>query len=422
MPVPLISFPISSTISRSRLSKGSRKFNKVIQNLRHLAKIKVEAGESCRTSVGVGVIINPLNVYDLVEIAKRIKEIDEQYPGGIQNLAYRPTVRYVGGVQENEGLKETLEYIRKNSELNKFYAETVKFFYGGEQFPKELFNEALRELNKAKDVLRSSKVSVTIPTARIEGVANKVRPFKQCLACPLVVFISADGTVYNCVELGLNEEVNIGSLKDNTFDEIWHSEKRRKVLDFLAKGGMEKMCPPVCLLYEYNIAFDIINEAISRGGNELKEVGDFIRTKSTELNINLKKAERRGFNFMYPAKVLKPGILSSLELNRAGHDIPQDVKKSFSAFMALAKNYFILPYSIKVSPNLRELAKVTGEQTSKKITLSINPVLARAPPLFRKAVYYHEFCHLLGKNEEDTRELTIQYLTSRNLLASHIKF
>ena len=74
--------------------------------------------------------------------------------------------------------------------------------------------------------------------------------------------------------------------------------------------------------------------------------------------------------------------------------------------------------NVVISPFLAVPAEVRGG------VLLVNPNTLRGPPPGQLRVIFegHELFHLLGQNEQDARESTIQYLVTHNLLNSHIDF
>ena len=63
-------------------------------------------------SVGVAVVINEINKYDLIETALRVKEINEKVGGGIEFITYRPAFNYYDSKQlPAELLDETCKIV-----------------------------------------------------------------------------------------------------------------------------------------------------------------------------------------------------------------------------------------------------------------------------------------------------------------------
>jgi radical SAM protein with 4Fe4S-binding SPASM domain len=278
-------------------------FEKVIDNLKTLAAVKKEINDSgvgkCTTEINVGVIVSPWNVKDIENVAYELKKIDDELPGQLGTVAYRPTMNYVGSKQ-GVGVDKILEYVWNEKSIRQFYDQTKAFFEdssGQTQFSAEFFALALRETERAKEVLKDTKIKVIVPTARMEGAGQKMqRPFRDCLAGPLVVWVAPNGSVYTCVELSLNEELLIGNLKNSSIQEIWNSPKYKKAVAFLKGCCVGTMCPTVCMLYEYNIAFNIIRDAFMSGDQTKLRMQRHL----DELNEKI-KMKAGSTPFLYPA-------------------------------------------------------------------------------------------------------------------------
>ena len=68
-----------------------------------------------RMSVGIGVVINRINRNDLVEAAKRIREITEKTGGGIEFMTYRPAYEYYDKEQLPEDLlRQTQDIVEQD--------------------------------------------------------------------------------------------------------------------------------------------------------------------------------------------------------------------------------------------------------------------------------------------------------------------
>ncbi|MBL0059630.1 MAG: 4-alpha-glucanotransferase [Elusimicrobia bacterium] len=418
--------------------KGEETFHAVIANLKTLARVKSEMGQQCQTGIDVGVIISPLNVYDLAEVAKRVKEIDDQYPGMFGNLSYRPTVNYVASkIQHGDSISRTIDFLKTSEPHRRFYEESVRYFRDGEQFSAELFQEALKELEKAKTILKDNidrkTISVVVPTARIEGTSSKTRAYAKCLASPLVVFVVPNGTVYGCVELAMNDELILGNLKTTPFLELWASEKRKAVMSFLKQTCVATMCPPVCMLYEYNRMFNIIAAALDAGGPEAQAMRDKLDSLHKTVGATVK-----GVSFMFPMWIRRvgfeeqtPEIRLTAAFNEQGEVnlIPSSDTEGFLG----ADEVSLLTQSLREWASTLDHAppavipllvsyntEAVGRYTPHRI--EINRALLRAPKEKRETaqnllnvVVWHEGYHLLNPSKTETQATlaTAFYLKDR---------
>lgn len=243
-----------------RLFHGLKRpyFNKVVENIRYLAKERQRINSS--TEVSIGVITSPLNFSEIVDIAEVVNEIYMSSPeGGIDNLNYRPTVNYGGHKKQiNKVAEEGMKYVDEHfPEFSQSYRD---FFYTEKQFPKEVFERAIRLVEKSKEILED-KVNVNIPAQKFKDLTDQdiKCPYKECLAFPWVVKIGPDGSVYHCVELGIDEKYVIGNLLEQNFQEIWESEKRKKAIEKVnGNGSLESVCGKGCMMHDLNRAFSQI--------------------------------------------------------------------------------------------------------------------------------------------------------------------
>ncbi|MBF0528887.1 MAG: radical SAM protein [Deltaproteobacteria bacterium] len=67
-------------------------------------------------------------------------------------------------------------------------------------------------------------------------------PYNLCKAHQLIGIVCADGLVYACCSTRGNERYCFGSLYENTFEDIWRSEKRRRVLEDIDSGSCRQTC------------------------------------------------------------------------------------------------------------------------------------------------------------------------------------
>ena len=67
----------------------------------------------------------------------------------------------------------------------------------------------------------------------------------RCLASPLLAVVSADRKVYPCCNLRFLDEWNIGTVDyetGNTFEKLWHGQRRREVMDRIHRTECIKVC------------------------------------------------------------------------------------------------------------------------------------------------------------------------------------
>ncbi|MCK5611501.1 HAD-IA family hydrolase, partial [Candidatus Pacearchaeota archaeon] len=256
-------------------------FYRVLNNIEKVVAAKERFGK--KLGLGIGVIITPLNMTELMEIARLIQGINDRHPGMIAHIWYRPTVRYTRGVQlTNPKTEECPDYIKRHPDLHIYYEMYRDFVYGGKQFPGWIFDQTMNDLRtRIKPIIESEATSLKIfyPETRMEAMGLREKGFSKCRACPWLTFIGPDGSVYHCVEHGLDPEAVYGNLKTHSLAEIWNSPRRREVMDMMDKEGLSSKCPPMCMLTEHNRMFHVIAEALKNPENH-KEILESIESES----------------------------------------------------------------------------------------------------------------------------------------------
>jgi radical SAM protein with 4Fe4S-binding SPASM domain len=237
-------------------------FDTILKNLKVMAKTRQRLGLT--TTIGVGVSVEPINLNDLVQVARRLREISQCEPdGGIDYLVFRPMVNYDKGKFFHMA-KPLLEQLKQD--MPEYYQDYRAYMYEGKQLPARLFARASEIIDgPVREVLADTGIQVINIRTKMIGITRNQRPFHKCRASSWYIFVGPDGTVYNCVELGLDPRVALGNLQTHSLAEIWQSEQRRKVLDYIDSAGLNNLCPPVCLYYELNTLFEKLDRLFQAG-------------------------------------------------------------------------------------------------------------------------------------------------------------
>jgi radical SAM protein with 4Fe4S-binding SPASM domain len=257
---------------------------KVLENIEMLAKGKLH--QKVNTTIGVGVSVEPVNLGDLVEVAKRLHEIACHPPnGGIDYLVFRPTVNYQGGKYFG-AVQPMLDYLKE--QVPEYYVAYRNYIYRGKQLPAQLFEKANQVIDgEVSRLLNDTGIHVINVRTKMFGVTQSKHPFRKCRASPWYIFIGPDGTVYNCAELGLDPRAAIGNLLTQSLGEIWKSQLRQEVMDFIDKDGIHTLCPPICLYYELNSLFEKLDEAIRMGGIQRHEALEWMDEQEAHVQAEM---------------------------------------------------------------------------------------------------------------------------------------
>lgn len=178
---------------------GSGEFNKVVDNVALLVRTKKKLNSKC--TVGVGFLTSEKSVSDMVKSAGLIKQL------GVDYLQFRP-------LQIHQGGKFDYHWIDVHDRVE----ECLK--YSGNGF-EVLFSQHKYEM--AHD-------------------SQYGRYYGKCYGHQFATVIAASGKMYICCHLRGYEKYCLGDLRVDSFEEIWNSEQRRKVIESIDFSD----CIPLC--------------------------------------------------------------------------------------------------------------------------------------------------------------------------------
>lgn len=190
-------------------------FNKLITNLRKAVEFKEK--NNLKTTIGVQFLVIPQNINQATKLAETLKEI------GVDNLQIKP---YSHHPKSNNNLVVNQEeYTQLGEQLKKFNSDKFKI----------LFREST-----AKRI--------------IQGIT-----YPRCYGLPFFTLIDAKGNVIPCNLFYNNPKLTYGNLYENSFSEIWQSDKRKQILNEIYQEGSAN-CRKGCRL-------DTINRYLDRIAN-----------------------------------------------------------------------------------------------------------------------------------------------------------
>ena len=184
-------------------------FEKTLSNIRYLCGVKG------KTTVGIGFVIHEKNYKGIPLIASIAKDIGANY------MQFKPEIRRPGQKQVDPV----------------FFRENV--------FP----------LLKVAEELSDENFNVMVTNYRFNDVlspeTNYGRNYGKCYSHHFQGAIAADGKAYICDHHKGEKEYEIGDIKQNSLSEIWSSEKRNKVIEFLDSTDLSQ-CQICCRNHELN--------------------------------------------------------------------------------------------------------------------------------------------------------------------------
>jgi len=169
---------------------NEKMFDQIISNIIEFNKIK---NDVCELSVNY--IITKENVDNIHEMTKLLKEI------GINNIRYFP-VQVDNYVEYHRNITKEVSYILECTK--KFYENSEFKIYDGYKIEPESFK----------------------------------RPYNRCYIMQTIPVIGADSFVYNCHNKAYSTDGIIGSIKNQSFKQLWFSEETKKHFD--------KFNPQIC--------------------------------------------------------------------------------------------------------------------------------------------------------------------------------
>ena len=210
---------------------GRPKFDKVVNNIRALVEEKRRRGSEF-PHIGCQMICSQLTEPDFEGFAKLFRDL------GVDYIVYKSLQRNTS----NAGISLSALDLHDSEQARQFQAESM-----------------LSKLLNIKERYQSDNFDVFVKSDQIQHAYvkafNGAERYSCCRAHPLTPMIEPDGKVYVCIDLGGQEEFVIGNIYDNSIDEIWASERRKKVIQDI---DLKRKCPAGCFLDEANVLLDAI--------------------------------------------------------------------------------------------------------------------------------------------------------------------
>ncbi|MEM9083379.1 MAG: radical SAM protein [Planctomycetota bacterium] len=93
----------------------------------------------------------------------------------------------------------------------------------------------------------------------INAEASQPFPYDKCLGPNMVGVVGAEGEVYACCFLRGNKDFSFGNINDQSFKDIWNSDKRQQIMERVYKGECGRVCQGGMTHNRYNIYNQILN-------------------------------------------------------------------------------------------------------------------------------------------------------------------
>lgn len=187
-------------------------FDRVIANLEFALKYKRENNLKC--TIGVQMLLLPENKDEAIVLAKKCKEI------GVDYLVIKP---YSQHLSSDTDKYKNIDY----SKMMDIKEEVVKV-------SDDNFNVVFRANTMKKHV-------------------KKQQSYNKCHSTPFFWgYVAADGKVFGCSAYLGDDKFCYGNIYDNSFEDIWESDKREESYRYIQNGLDIKNCRVNCRMDEVN--------------------------------------------------------------------------------------------------------------------------------------------------------------------------
>lgn len=190
---------------------AEKEFDRVVENLRLLCEARDR--EAPGATVGVQCLLLPDNEDELLEQAELVRDIGVDY-FTIKPFNYHPK----SGHDQYAGWRST-----RNGELS-----------------------------DALDELRTDSFNVLFRAHAIDKISGKKRSYQCCHALPFWSYLDSKGDLYGCSTYLGDERFNYGNMYENTFEDIWNSERKRALFADLEGNVDLGHCRWGCRMDEVN--------------------------------------------------------------------------------------------------------------------------------------------------------------------------
>ncbi len=186
--------------------------DRVKNNLSDAVEIKKK--NNYKVTLGVQCLLMPGNMEQLPYMAKELQKI------GVDYLTVKPFSQHL-----HSGNKYSIDY------------------------------EALFDLEKEIKSFEKEGFSIYFRANAMKKIHHE-KTYSKCLGLPFMTHIDAKGNVWPCVAHIGTEEFKYGNIYEETFQELWEGERRKKVDKKLHSLDINKVCREACRLDEINKYLD----------------------------------------------------------------------------------------------------------------------------------------------------------------------
>jgi len=186
-------------------------FDKVIENMKLAVKTKKDHNLSC--TLGAQMLLLPENKDEAITMGKIAKEI------GLDYLVIKPYSQHL-------------------------FSETTLY--------KDIDYKPMLELEKELEKLNDDNFHIVFRSNTMKKL-DSGHQYKKCYSTPYFwAHLMANGDMYGCSAYLQQSKFQYGNLKENTFEEVWESEKRIKSITYVKEKLDISGCRENCRMDEVN--------------------------------------------------------------------------------------------------------------------------------------------------------------------------
>jgi len=207
-----VSFNAGTKETYARIHRTKEEdFDRVLENIRKAVERRKRIGAS--TTIGMQMILLPENADEATTLARVAREAGADY------LVIKSYSQHLKSItREYEGFSYS-SHMELDEELRKFNDENFEVIFR---------SNAMRKLEQGE------------------------RGYTRCLALPFWSYIDSGGGVWACSAYLGDDRFLLGNIHDNTFEEIWKGERRKEVMEFVARELDTSECRKNCRMDEVN--------------------------------------------------------------------------------------------------------------------------------------------------------------------------
>lgn len=181
---------------------------KTLDNIAYAVEWKKK--KQLTTTLGVQCLLIKENKDEILDMAKELKKI------GVDYFTVKPYSQHT----------------QSNNHMEVDYRELLQLENSVKQYESDKFRIYYRSNTMKK--IRQEKF------------------YDNCYGLPFMTHIDAKGNVWPCINFIGKPEFLYGNLYEQSFEEIWHSEKKKKVISVFEKTNINHICREACRLDEIN--------------------------------------------------------------------------------------------------------------------------------------------------------------------------